>query len=102
MELDLRRAFANGEFELHYQPLVDIAADRISGFESLLRWRHPEKGMISPAEFVPVAEDIGLIVALGEWVLREACTEAANGLRTSRSPSICRRCSFAAATWCRW
>ena len=76
MELDLRRAFANGEFELHYQPLVDIAADRVSGFESLLRWRHPEKGMISPAEFVPVAEDIGLIVAVGEWVLREACTEA--------------------------
>jgi diguanylate cyclase (GGDEF)-like protein/PAS domain S-box-containing protein len=76
MELDLRRAFANGEFELHYQPLVNIAADRISGFESLLRWRHPEKGMISPADFVPVAEDIGLIVALGEWVLREACTEA--------------------------
>jgi diguanylate cyclase (GGDEF)-like protein/PAS domain S-box-containing protein len=78
MELDLRRAFANGEFELHYQPLVDIAADRISGFESLLRWRHPEKGMISPADFIPVAEDIGLIVSLGEWVLREACTEAAN------------------------
>ena len=77
MEVDLRRAFANGEFELHYQPLVDIAADRISGFESLLRWRHPEKGMISPADFIPVAEDIGLIVALGEWVLREACTEAA-------------------------
>jgi diguanylate cyclase (GGDEF)-like protein/PAS domain S-box-containing protein len=77
MELDLRRAFANGEFELHYQPLVDLTADRISGFESLLRWRHPEKGMISPAEFIPVAEDIGLIVALGEWVLREACAEAA-------------------------
>jgi diguanylate cyclase (GGDEF)-like protein len=76
MEVDLRRAFANGEFEVHYQPLVDIAADRISGFESLLRWRHPDKGMISPADFIPVAEDIGLIVALGEWVLREACTEA--------------------------
>jgi diguanylate cyclase (GGDEF)-like protein/PAS domain S-box-containing protein len=76
MELDLRRAFANGEFEVHYQPLVDIAADRISGFESLLRWRHPDKGMISPADFIPVAEDIGLIVALGEWVLRQACTEA--------------------------
>jgi diguanylate cyclase (GGDEF)-like protein/PAS domain S-box-containing protein len=76
MELDLRRAFANGEFELHYQPLVDIATDRISGFESLLRWRHPEKGMISPAEFIPVAEDIGLIVSIGEWVLREACNEA--------------------------
>jgi diguanylate cyclase (GGDEF)-like protein/PAS domain S-box-containing protein len=78
MERDLRRAFANGEFELHYQPLVDIAADRISGFESLLRWCNPEKGMISPAEFIPVAEDIGLIVALGEWVLRQACTEAMN------------------------
>jgi diguanylate cyclase (GGDEF)-like protein/PAS domain S-box-containing protein len=77
MEIDLRRAFANGEFELHYQPLVDVASDRISGFESLLRWRHPEKGMISPAEFIPVAEDIGLIVSLGEWVLREACSEAA-------------------------
>jgi diguanylate cyclase (GGDEF)-like protein/PAS domain S-box-containing protein len=77
MERDLRAAFANGEFELHYQPLVDIAANRISGFESLLRWRHPDKGMVSPAEFIPVAEDIGLIVALGEWVLREACTEAA-------------------------
>ena len=76
MELDLRRAFANGEFELHYQPLVDIATDRIDGFESLLRWRHPDKGMISPAEFIPVAEDIGLIVAIGEWVLREACGEA--------------------------
>jgi len=76
MELDLRRAFSNGEFELHYQPLVDIAADRISGFESLLRWRHPQRGMISPADFIPVAEDIGLIVGLGEWVLREACAEA--------------------------
>jgi diguanylate cyclase (GGDEF)-like protein/PAS domain S-box-containing protein len=76
MERDLRAAFTGGEFELHYQPLVDIAADRISGFESLLRWRHPHKGMVSPAEFIPVAEDIGLIVALGEWVLREACSEA--------------------------
>jgi diguanylate cyclase (GGDEF)-like protein/PAS domain S-box-containing protein len=76
MELDLRRAFANGEFELHYQPLVSIASDRISGFESLLRWHHPDKGMISPAEFIPVAEDIGLITQLGEWVLREACAEA--------------------------
>jgi predicted signal transduction protein with EAL and GGDEF domain len=78
LERDLRRAFANGEFELHYQPLVGISADRISGFESLLRWRNPEMGMISPAEFIPVAEDIGLIVPLGEWVLREACAEAMN------------------------
>ncbi|WOH79125.1 EAL domain-containing protein [Bradyrhizobium sp. BEA-2-5] len=76
MERDLRAAFSNGEFELHYQPLVSIASDRISGFESLLRWHHPDKGMISPAEFIPVAEDIGLIIQLGEWVLREACAEA--------------------------
>ncbi|MDB5504431.1 MAG: diguanylate cyclase/phosphodiesterase [Tardiphaga sp.] len=77
MELDLRSAFAHGEFEVHYQPLVDLAADRITGFEALLRWKHPEKGMISPADFIPVAEDIGLIVTLGEWVLRKACAEAA-------------------------
>jgi diguanylate cyclase (GGDEF)-like protein/PAS domain S-box-containing protein len=77
MELDLRSALGNGEFELHYQPLVDLAADCITGFEALLRWRHPEKGMISPADFIPVAEDIGLIVPLGEWVLRKACAEAA-------------------------
>jgi len=84
MELDLRRALANGEFELNYQPLVDIATDRISGFKSLLRWRHPDKGMISPADFVPVAEDIGPIVAIGEWVLREACTEAVKWLSEVR------------------
>ena len=77
MEIDLRRALANGEFELHYQPLVDLAQDRIVAFEALLRWQHPVKGMISPADFIPVAEDIGLIVPLGEWVLREACTQAA-------------------------
>ncbi|MGP9811356.1 putative bifunctional diguanylate cyclase/phosphodiesterase [Rhodopseudomonas sp. NSM] len=77
MELDMRHAFAHGDFELHYQPLIDLAEDRISGFESLLRWRHPERGMISPADFIPIAEDIGLIVGLGEWVLRQACLEAA-------------------------
>ncbi|UFZ06558.1 EAL domain-containing protein [Bradyrhizobium ontarionense] len=77
MEHDLRRAFAQSEFELHYQPLVDVATNAIAGFECLLRWRHPDKGMISPADFIPVAEDIGLIVPLGEWVLREACHEAA-------------------------
>lgn len=77
MEVDLRRAFANGEFELHYQPVVNLSNDRIVAFEALLRWRHPDKGMVSPAEFIPVAEDIGLIVQLGEWVLRTACAEAA-------------------------
>jgi diguanylate cyclase (GGDEF)-like protein/PAS domain S-box-containing protein len=76
LELDLRKAFANGEFELFYQPLVSLDTDTISGFEALLRWRHPERGMIAPAEFIPLAEEIGLIVQLGEWVLRQACTEA--------------------------
>lgn len=86
MEIDLRRALATNEFELHYQPLVDLAQDRIVTFEALLRWKHPVKGMISPADFIPVAEDIGLIVSLGEWVLREACQQAAkwpSGIRVA-------------------
>jgi diguanylate cyclase (GGDEF)-like protein/PAS domain S-box-containing protein len=76
MEADLRQALARSEFELHYQPLIDLAAGQITGFESLLRWRHPVHGMISPGDFIPIAEDIGLIVPIGEWILREACTEA--------------------------
>ena len=64
MEIDLRHAFAKGQFELYYQPLVDVAQDRIIAFEALLRWHHPERGMISPADFIPIAEDIGLIVRL--------------------------------------
>jgi EAL domain-containing protein (putative c-di-GMP-specific phosphodiesterase class I) len=77
LELDLRSALANGEFELHYQPLHELASDRIAGFEALLRWRHPERGLIPPDVFIPIAEHTGLIVALGEWVLREALAEAA-------------------------
>ena len=76
LEIDLRKALALREFELHYQPQVDLEADSIVGFEALLRWRHPERGLVSPADFVPLAEEIGLIVPLGEWVLREACHEA--------------------------
>ncbi len=76
LELDLRKAFANGEFELYYQPLVNLKANAVSGFEALLRWRHPERGLVAPGEFIPLAEEIGLIVPLGEWVLREACAEA--------------------------
>ncbi|HLH95800.1 MAG TPA: EAL domain-containing protein [Xanthobacteraceae bacterium] len=77
LELDLRKAFANGEFDLYYQPLVNLHADRVSGFEALLRWNHPERGMVLPDEFIWLAEEIGLIGPLGEWVLRRACSDAA-------------------------
>ncbi len=77
LEIDLRKALALREFELHYQPQVDLETDAIVGFEALLRWRHPVRGLVPPADFVPLAEEIGLIVPLGEWVLREACHEAA-------------------------
>jgi EAL domain-containing protein (putative c-di-GMP-specific phosphodiesterase class I) len=69
---------ADGGFELHYQPLVNLRSGEVSACEALLRFRHPERGMISPAEFIPVAEDTGLITELGDWVLRTACHEAAS------------------------
>jgi diguanylate cyclase (GGDEF)-like protein/PAS domain S-box-containing protein len=78
MEQDLRRAMADGGFELHYQPLVDLHSGEVSACEALLRFRHPERGMVSPAEFIPVAEDTGLIIELGDWVLHTACKEAAS------------------------
>ncbi|MCC5977569.1 MAG: EAL domain-containing protein [Salinarimonas sp.] len=77
LELDLRRALAESEFELYYQPLVNTISNEISGFEALVRWKHPERGMVSPAEFIPLAEEIGLIVPLGDWVVNQACREAA-------------------------
>jgi diguanylate cyclase (GGDEF)-like protein len=77
LEADLRAALAQGAFELHYQPQVDLCSDRVTGCEALLRWRHPVRGMVSPADFVPVAEETGLIEEIGQWVLRTACAEAA-------------------------
>ncbi|HEY8592615.1 MAG TPA: EAL domain-containing protein [Sphingomicrobium sp.] len=77
LEADLRLALERGEFELHYQPLFDLEKNRVCSFEALLRWNHPKRGQISPVDFVPVAEDTGLIVAIGAWVIREACAQAA-------------------------
>ena len=75
IESDLRKGLEHGQFTLHYQPQVDIRTGHIVGAEALIRWKHPETGMISPAKFIPVAEESGLIIPLGEWVLNEACRQ---------------------------
>jgi diguanylate cyclase (GGDEF)-like protein len=77
MEQDLREALPAGEFELYYQPLVNLASNEISGFEALIRWNHPKQGMVASDVFIPLAEEIGFIVPLGEWVIRQACATAA-------------------------
>jgi len=77
LEIDLRDAFDRGELELHYHPIVDLRAKEIASVEALIRWRHPRRGMIAPGDFIPLAEETGLIHVLGEWVLRQACAQAA-------------------------
>lgn len=77
LEIDLRRALALNQFELAYQPQMELSSGRLSGCEALIRWCHPARGLVSPAEFIPLAEEIGLIGRIGEWVLRAACREAA-------------------------
>lgn len=76
LELDLREALHSGQFRLAFQPIFDLKKDRIGGFEALLRWEHPKRGNVPPIEFISVAEDTGLIIAIGDWVMQEACRQA--------------------------
>ncbi|WFP61640.1 EAL domain-containing protein [Mesorhizobium sp. WSM4904] len=77
LELDLREALVRGQFEIYYQPLLNLGRGEVSCFEALLRWHHPTRGIVSPAEFIALAEEIGLIVPIGEWVIKQACLDAA-------------------------
>src|SRR5262252_5503138 len=90
LEAKLRLALERNEFELYYEPKVEISSGKITGMEALIRWRHPERGLLSPTEFVPLAEDTGLIIPIGAWALRTACrdnrslqSDGAGGLRVS-------------------
>jgi diguanylate cyclase (GGDEF)-like protein/PAS domain S-box-containing protein len=84
LEIDLRAALTRDEFEVHYQPIHDLNTDQITAFEALIRWKHPLRGMISPMDFIPLAEETGLITQLGDWILRKACLDAATWSREVR------------------
>jgi len=102
LERDMRQGLVQNCFRLHYQPLVNLQTRKVTGFEALMRWQHPERGLVSPLEFVPFAEEIGLIVPLGEWALRQACSEAMNwpddiGVAVNLSPVQFKKGSLASA-----
>jgi EAL domain-containing protein (putative c-di-GMP-specific phosphodiesterase class I) len=78
LEREMRNGIVENQFRVFYQPLVNLRTQKVASFEALMRWEHPERGLVSPAEFIPLAEDTGLIVRLGEWAMREACSEAMN------------------------
>ena len=78
LEREMRNGIVKNQFRVFYQPLINLQTQRVTAFEALMRWEHPERGMVSPVEFIPLAEDTGLIVRLGEWAMREACSEAMN------------------------
>ena len=86
LEALLRRALAQGEFQVYYQPQVNIATGQVIGAEALVRWQNPDRGIISPAEFIPLAEETGLIIQIGEWVLLSACAQAASWVAAGFSP----------------
>lgn len=88
LESDLRRAVQRNEFKLEYQPIVSLVAGRIAGFEALVRWRHPERGTVSPGDFIPLAEDTGLILPIGRWALREACRQITVWQNSSRGKML--------------
>src|SRR6185437_5641099 len=88
LEVDLRQAIAAKALEVHYQPCISLQDGRITGCEALVRWRHPERGMVSPADFIPIAEETGLINELGEFVLSTACSEAAGWLELEITEAV--------------
>ena len=86
VENQLRKALVQNQFEMYYQPKVELRSRRVTGAEALVRWRHPELGMVSPAEFIPIAEETGLVVPLGDWILREVCRQISEWRKQGLSP----------------